>query len=220
MLSVTACATTGQVAHLTLMYEEITVSRRCDKFRMGIYLVLMFVAALIANGCRKSHEGLSDTDLFEEFVLSPVPASVSVLRVHRPKYYYGKVYVMNFKIDGNDVQTILDSRSFVEYSNWQFDPKDRYSPLEWKHTLELKDPVDDKKESQKIVQTDMISLDVDENGQNKPGWFRPDQWLGSRLYVCDIRKSPDNPNNIIRHAIIYNKELGEAYYLIYRTGGL
>jgi hypothetical protein len=172
------------------------------------------------NGCRKSHEGLSDTDLFEEFVLSPVPASVSELRIYSPMYYHGKVYVMNFKIDSNDVQTILSTRTFIEYSNWQFDPKDRYSPLDWRHTLELKDPVDEKKESQKIIQIDIINLDVDENGQNKPDWFRPDQWLSSRLYVCDIRKSPNNPNNIIRHALLYNKELREAYYLIYRTGGL
>lgn len=190
-----------------------------NKLLLNMSMVFILVTTLSMNGCRKSHEGFSDTDLFEEFVLSPVPASVSEIRICRPRYYYGQ-YVMNFNIDSNDVQAILNSRPFREYGNWRFDPQDKYSPLEWIYIKDLKDPVDGINESQKVQVTDMINLRKDEYGRNKPDWFMPDQWFGSRLYICYISNSPTNPNNIIKHALIYNEKLCEAYYLIDRTGGL
>jgi hypothetical protein len=183
---------------------------------LNMSMVLILVTTLFVDGCSKSHEGFSDNDLFEEFVLSPVPTSVSELRICRPKYYYGQ-YVMNFKIDTNDVQTILNSRPFIENNNWELDTS--FGVLRWTYRYEIKDPVDETLAEQG-VKVDAVGLNRDMNGCYKPDWFRPDQWFGSRLYFCEISNSPTNPNNIIRHVLMYNENLCEAYYLIDRTGGL
>jgi hypothetical protein len=192
------------------------MSIKRNKLLLNIYVVFILVTTLSMNGCRKSHEGLSDVDLFEEFVLSPVPTSVSELRICRPKYYYGQ-YIMNFKIDTNDVQTILNSRLFVENNNWEFDAG--FSVLRWTCRYEMKDPVEESPIKQGII-VHTIGLNKDQNGHYKPDWFRPNEWFGSRLYFCNISNSPTNPNNIIKHVLMYNEKLCEAYYLIDRTGGL
>lgn len=58
------------------------------------------------------------------------------------------------------------------------------------------------------------------NGRYKPDWFRPNEWFASHFYVCNISNSPTNPDNVIKHVLMYNKKHNEAYYLIDRTGGL
>jgi len=184
--------------------------RKSKKVLFAIFAVLFLAVVFILNGCRKSHESLSDTDLFKMFVIDPVPTSVADLRIYRPKYFYGTVYVMNFKISSDDLQTIIKAKPFVERSNWEFDPQDRYHQLQWKY-YEIKDPVDETEEPQRFIVREIITLDRDENGYTKPDWFRPDQL--ARLYSCNLSKST-------KHVLIYDVKLREAYYLKYETGGL
>jgi hypothetical protein len=191
--------------------------RKSKKVLFAIFAVLLLSVVLILNGCRKSHESFTDTDLFKMFVIDPVPASVTDLRIYRPKYLYGKVYVMNFKISSDDLQTILKAKPFVERSDWEFDPQDRYYPLRWKY-YEIVGTDDEKKEFQRGIVREIITFDRDENGNIKPDWFKPDKL--ARLYSFDINNTPYNPNDITRHVLIYDVVLHEAYYLKYETGGL
>jgi len=190
---------------------------RRNRILLTALVVPILIIAFIIN-VGPDNKYLSDSELFKKFILDPIPESVTDLRVNRPaSYYFDPVYVMNFKINNNDIQTILKTKPFVEHGWWELDT--HLGTLRWKYKYVIKDPLDETRTLDQGTKTDIVFLNKDKNGFVNPHWFRPVRYK-KRFYAYQINRNPNNPIHVTNHVLIYDEELSETDYIRSVTCGL
>ncbi|MBN2182559.1 MAG: hypothetical protein JW715_11660 [Sedimentisphaerales bacterium] len=184
------------------------------------YSLFILISIFLFSGCRDSNLFLSDYQLFKKFILDPIPKSVADLQINRPESFSDPVYVINFKINNEDIKTILEAKPFVEYSRWEIDTE--IGALFWTYEDENKDKYtfDGTTTYVRGSTKDAVPLDKDRNGHIKPDWFSPDQWHKARFYAYKINRNTNNPIHVITYILIYDEGISEAYFIRSVTGGL
>jgi len=147
----------------------------------------------------------SPSQAFRKFVCDPIPKSVKEIRMDRHVELLGLIgkhrYVFYFRIDEVDLLPILNSRPFqaVQYIKYN----DESGMLTW-----AREPPD--LDSNNFYQnTYGLSLTLYSlaSGERVPEWFSLGQWDSPKVYLFWER-------NVIRvRLLVYNKELGEAYFI-------
>jgi len=122
--------------------------------------------------------GRSESQIFKEYVLKPIPGSVTDLRVDKPETSWDirHKYVMRFKISTADIELILKSRRFEEFG-W-----DRYENdnLYWQGA--------DKVEFDPNTNTRSVTFGGDNlplytgPHDEPPEWFSPNDWDNPKVY--------------------------------------
>jgi hypothetical protein len=123
--------------------------------------------------------------LFRQFVLDPIPESVTDLKADRTQELFGYGYAFHFKVSRDDLYLISRSRPFQRVVGIEC-TEDSF--ISWE-----------------LESTGRETILVYAPGQRRPKWFRPDTWVDPESYVTadgDIR------------VLIYNDKGGEAYLVI------
>lgn len=134
--------------------------------------------------------------VFMKYVCRPIPKSVKDIKVHRPWEPSGHRYVMHFKISKEDVMLILNARRFKEVTNVEYETGTLCWDVDPSHGHAL-------------------PLYYTHKGQLGPDWFRPDQWADPKCYYFHERNIC---YRMQRQVLIYNDDLGEAYFVEYQEG--
>ncbi len=132
-------------------------------------------------------------DIFRQYVLDPIPMSVTHIRTSQPKTVGGYGYTLGFTIERSDLTVILDSRPLkrvqsISYENgflcWDWDPSPSVQmspyPSKW--------------------------------WPSEPKWFHElEEWKDVEAYA--LREERKDGRMI--EVLIYNSELKEAIFLTF-----
>jgi hypothetical protein len=149
------------------------------------------------------------SEAFRQYIMDPIPESVTNIKADRPSVIGGYTYVLRFNIGRADLDSIINSRPFqrvwnVKYNNgyleWAWDTWQGFS---------------------------MNGGDIIVYGSRRGArWFRPELWDKPEVYVFE--KVGDRVNTQIfdyepkvhdRHdtqVLLYNEKEGEAYFILSR----
>ncbi len=153
--------------------------------------------------------GSWESQIFKEYVLKPIPGSVSDLRVNEPETSWDArhTYVMRFKISRADVERILKSRRFEEFVWGRYENDNLY----WHGA--------DKVEFDPNTNTRSVTI----GGGNlplytgphdePPEWFSPNDWDNPKVYKFEEKWGKAHRNQI--KILIFNEALEEAYFIEY-----
>ena len=140
-------------------------------------------------------------EIFKQFILDPIPESVTDIKADQPRTIRGYRYTLLFNINREDLGLIIDSEPFqkvrnVKYRNgtldWEWDQSHSYSAIIYK-------------------------------GRSGPGWFKPE--LGKNSEVYAFVKIGDHVNLQLygykreaydkeyKKILIYNPKKGQAYFI-------
>ncbi|MHC4439476.1 MAG: hypothetical protein ACYS3S_19135, partial [Planctomycetota bacterium] len=90
--------------------------------RRSLFLVFIFIVELLVLcGCKSrkiSKEGASQ--LFRQYILDPIPKSVTNIRADQPKKILGYKYTFRFNINRDDLALLIDSRHFMRVWNVKY----------------------------------------------------------------------------------------------------
>jgi len=109
-------------------------------------------------------------------------------------------YVFHFKIDEEDLSHILNSWPFQEIRHFKYNPET--SIISW-------EPRDFKKSLQLPSSRQLYNI---RPGESVPDWFNLEQWDSPKAYKYMVRSDVHR-----LRLLVYNKELGEAYFIDYRS---
>lgn len=165
-----------------------------------ISAVLIMVLSLNINP-KMTNERASE--IFKQFVLDPIPESVTDIKADQPRTIRGYRYTLLFNINREDLGLIIDSEPFQEVQNVEY--KNGNLTWEW-----------DKSHSE----TAIIYKDWG------PGWFEPEFGENSEVYAfvkigdqVNIQlyeykqKAYDKEDMKI---LIYDPQKGQAYFIVSR----
>jgi hypothetical protein len=172
-------------------------------FAIVMYIVLGIITPIV-------NRRLSPSEAFKKFVCRPIPKSVTEIKMGRLIRWTGwHRYVFHFKIDEEDLLPILDSWPFQELKYFKYSPE--YNGLEW-----AKEEPPDYSQSLNPPPWESSSMQLYNirSGESKPEWFNLEQWDSPKVYVYDVRIDARR-----LRLLVYNKKLGEAYFIDYRTSG-
>jgi len=154
-------------------------------------------------------------NLFSQYVLSPIPKSVTNIKADQPGKTFGYIYTFRFNINRDDLNELINSRPFIEV--WNVKYKNGLLEWGWGHT----DPIDLK------IPRYGISLPLYEYGgrPHGPSWFRPGQWNNPEAFafykVGDLINTQafehDGRNlggRVTRQVLLYNEKEGQAYFIV------
>jgi hypothetical protein len=157
-------------------------------FAVIMYIVLGIIDPIV-------NRRLSPSEAFSKFVCRPIPKSVTDIKMDRLIRWNGwHRYVFHFKIDEADLPSILNSKQFKEVSEFEYTSSGH---LSWEYLGP---------ESRQG-----FSLYTQTGISPAPEWFELQNWGNPKVYLYMVR-------DIYRvRFLIYNKELGEAYFIDYRS---
>lgn len=130
------------------------------------------------------------TRLFKQYVLDPVPASVSEIKVDRYRARLRYAYLFQFNIDKGDLDSLARSRPFAEARIVDWKP----GSLWWALKGEL---------------LGGVIMSVYPPRQRKPSWFTAETWESPQVYA--FQKEGDDENTQV---LLYNPELQQACFII------
>jgi len=169
-------------------------------FAIIMYLVLGIATPIV-------NRRLSQSGVFKKFVCNPIPKSVTEIKMDRLIRWHR--YVFHFKIDEADLSPILNSWPFQEIRYFRYNPETGW--LKWAK----EEPPD---YSQSLNPPPWTSFGTQlyniRSGETEPEWFNLEQWDSPKVYVYDIRIDARR-----LRLFVYNKKLGEAYFIDYRSSG-
>jgi hypothetical protein len=115
--------------------------------------------------------------LFRQFVLDPIPESVTDLKADRTQALFGYGYAFHFRVNREDIGVILESRPFKRVAKIECT---RESSLAWRW--------------EPSSGGGGVILPVYAPGQRRPRWFKPYTWewtfaLSQRAYAALDRAS-------------------------------
>ena len=134
--------------------------------------------------------------VFRRYVCKPIPKSVKGIKVDHPWELSGHRYVMHFKISKDDVMLILNARRFREVTNVEYETGTLCWDVDPSHGHAL-------------------PLYYAHKGQLGPDWFRPEEWVDPKC--CEFKERNIRYRQQIQ-ILIYNDDLGEAYFVEYQEG--
>jgi hypothetical protein len=155
-------------------------------------------------------------EIFAQYVLNPIPESVTNIKADQPDKFFGYTYIFRFNISRDDLALLIDSRPFEGV--WNVKYKKGVLDWGWGRTgpIELK-----------IAKYGYsLTLYSHSGGRREPAWFKPGLWDNPETYAfykvgdlvniqaLDHDGKPYGPVNI--QVLLYNEKEGEAYFIISR----
>jgi hypothetical protein len=145
------------------------------------------------------------SEIFETYILNPIPESVMDIKADKPKEIWGYTYTLLFNINRADLDMLIDSRPFQKV------PYISYSEglLRWVW---------------KPGHSGSIIVYDSPRWRREPRWFRPEKWEDSEAYV--FQKVGDKVNiqtfgyrrdiydRMDTQVLIYNEKEGQAYFIV------
>jgi hypothetical protein len=145
------------------------------------------------------------SEIFEKYLLNPIPESVKNIKADKPKEIWGHTYTLLFNINRSDLDMLIDSRPFhkVRYIGY-FDGHLRWA---W-------DP----------THSDSVIVYGSRRWRREPQWFRPEKWENSEVYVFEkvgdkvniqaFDYQRDMYDRIVTQVLMYNEKEGQAYFIL------
>jgi hypothetical protein len=157
-------------------------------FAVIMYIVLGIIDPIV-------NRRLSPTEAFSKFVYRPIPKSVKEIKMDRQVSWLGSHrFVFHFKIDEEDLSPIINSKPFKEVSEFEYTGSGH---LSWEYIGP--------------GSQQGFSLYMQTGSSPAPEWFELQNWENPKVYLYMVR-------DVYRlRFLIYNKELGEAYFIDYRS---
>ena len=155
-------------------------------------------------------------ETFRQYVLSPIPKSVTNIKADQPKNIMGYKYTFRFNISRDDLALLIDSRHFIEV--WNVKYKNGMLDWGWGHTdpIELKIP--------------KYGLSLPLYGNNwdsprEPKWFKPGRWENPEAYafykvgdLVNIQAFEHDGRSlggrVTIEVLLYNEKEGKAYFIV------
>ena len=159
-------------------------------------------------------------ELFRQYVLSPIPKSVTNIKADQPRNFRGYICTFRFNISRDDLTLLIDSRPFVEV--WHVKYKD--GNFEWglgnAGFIDLK--------IAKYAHS-MPLYGNNWDSPREPKWFKPGRWKNPEAYafykVGDLvniqvfehdveRDGGISGGRVTIKVLLYNEKEGEAYFIV------
>lgn len=157
--------------------------------RLSLMVVMILGCIIMLLG--RLHFDRAGSSLFEQYVLDPIPPSVTDIRVDHARKLFGYGYTFRFKIAKPDVAMIIGSRPFQRVQDVGYERGGtlhfEWSPTSWE------------------------GLAVYPSGKGKPAWFTPDEWQDFDAYAYEERAEQKTT-----YLLLYNEQIGEAYFLTFK----
>jgi hypothetical protein len=145
-------------------------------------------------------------ELFRGYVLSPIPKSVTNIKVDQPKNIGGYRYIFRFNINRSDLDLIIHSEPFVRI----WDVEDVNGSIYWRWDQP------DGRHGSSIICYDHTK---------EPSWFRPGLWDNPEAYVFHKvgnlvniqvfeRDGYHSGGRVTTQVLLYNDKESEAYFII------
>jgi hypothetical protein len=145
------------------------------------------------------------SDLFQQHVLRPIPASVTDVRVEQTASVIGYGYVFRFAVNTSDLEAIRKSRPFRQTENMHVFDEDGLS-WDWKG-WEQEEPDHRERGAAFTIH----------HPRGRPSWFDLGSWRHLESYA--LRQTDKDGNVTDLQILIYNSQLGQAYFIVYHYGG-
>ena len=169
------------------------------KYLLIVLLILLFVMMAISIYNLKPPS--SPSQGFWRLVCKPIPKSVTEIRMYRLAGWRGwHRYVFHFKIDEADLSPILNSWPFQEIQHFTYNPET--GSLSWESLVK------------NLPTSSVTQLYNIRSGESEPEWFNLEHWDSPKVYVYAVRVAARR-----YRLLVYNKKLGEAYFIDYRSSG-
>ena len=165
-----------------------------------VYSLAMAVVVGIAVGLSASRGSRA----FKRYVCRPIPNSVDEIRADLRRNRRGRDYVLRFKISAGDIAKILKSKPFEEFESVSFNG----------YSLIWEGPKSPSYETSRFGHSQDIALYWT---KTPPEWFRLDDWGQPEVYM--FREYWGMHKRYHVQVVIYNKQIGEAYFVDHVDGG-
>ncbi len=166
--------------------------------RLWPILIALFICVAVLFAINRLRADPSQ--LFREFVLDPIPASVSNLKADQPKTIGGYGYTFRFTINRADLALIVSAHSLSKVYNAQYDSETGYLRFDWGPS-----PFDGG-----------IDMPVyGPMGKREPSWFTLETWYSPEAYVFRKEQRWQDDTRVL----LYIEKLGEAYFLAFNRRG-
>ena len=169
------------------------------KIRRLIFLIafLSVLGVIFINGFGALWK-MHVENLFRLYVQKPIPESVDMIQIDKPKSHGGYGYVFRFNIKRDDFEIIRKSRSFrnvlaISYVNGE--------GLSW-FWSDL-----DFTKTEAGMSFSIYSI------VHKPSWYDLPTWDNPEAYAL---RNVDNNNNKDIQVLLYNNNLGMAYFITFQ----
>jgi hypothetical protein len=173
--------------------------------RLVPVVVIIFLLGLAFLICVVSIlQKIGAADLFRQYVLNPIPESVSHIKVDQPKTHGGYGYVFRFNVNRKDFNCIRESRPFRETENIRYIGGTELS-FDWKGW-----EIETSGERVRGFGFEMYAL------VRKPSWYDLASWENPEAYALN---EVDKSNNRDVQVLLYNNELEQAYFITFHYSG-
>ena len=171
------------------------------KFKYFLIFLFILLFVMVPISIYNLKPPSSPSQGFWRLVCKPIPKSVAEIKMGRLVGWLGRHrYVFHFKIDEADLSPILNSWPFQEIRHFKYNPET--GSLSW-------EPLDFFKNMQLPSSRQLYNI---RSGESGPEWFNLEQWDNPQAYIYIVS------SDVYRFRfLVYNKKLGEAYFIDYRT---
>lgn len=145
--------------------------------------------------------------LFEQYILEPIPQSVTEIRVDQPKTVRGYGYVFRFGISKADLSQLLGSRPFEHIAGMFVSDEGRCLGWDWE------------RREHHATGGLVFCAYQDDRYAPMPSWLSDlGNWVNFDAYALQYMKErPGKTPTSILEILIYNETPGEAYFFAWST---
>jgi hypothetical protein len=133
------------------------------------------------------------SDVFRQYVLDPIPKSVTNIKADKPKEIWGYMYTLRFNINRSDLDLLIDSGALEKV--WNVKYKKGYLFWGWDR-------------SSPGGRT--IIVYHSRRWRKEPRWFRPELWENPEAYAFEKEVGGQKITKIL----LYNEKEDEAYFIV------
>jgi len=171
------------------------------QYRKMLVVILFFLVLLICGGLvwllilpEKIPLPAQPSDLFERYVLSPIPDSVTEIKANQTQAVLGYGFTFRFKISKEDLNLIVNSRLYKRATRMEY--KDGIIMCNWDPTFG--------------DMTSGLTTYVYPPSLHKPAWFELETWDNPEAYaIYEVKEYQRN-----MWILAYNEDAGEAYFIV------
>ena len=180
--------------------------RSRDRWKLFLVSMAICLCVIAASAyCILTVSKKEASDLFQQHVLKPIPASVTDVKVERTARDIGFGYVLRFAVNTSDLEAIRKSRPFRQTENMHVFDGDGLS-WDWKGwEQEESDP-----------RERGVAFTI-HHPRGRPSWFDLGSWRHLESYA--LRQTDKGGNVTDLQILIYDSQRGQAYFIVYHYGG-